>query len=118
MSSIQLIAVQLYRRSLHVYFTTFDLILKYILQDTHVKLAPFPINPVKQYTKSKVGDICFFCYENFIAHSFLWELWEIFLLTYFLKMDFGAFWCIFFNIILSYKCSLLTYKIMIVQPGG
>ena len=27
---------------------------------------------------------------------------------------FGAY----FNIILSLKCSLLTYEIMIVQPGG
>ena len=39
-------------RSLHVYFTTFDMILKYILTYT-CKISP-PINPVKQYTNFKV----------------------------------------------------------------
>ena len=38
--SIQLIMCVIVSRSLHVYFTTFDMILKYILiTDIHVKLA-------------------------------------------------------------------------------
>ena len=62
MSSIQLImCIIIYRRSLHVYFTTFDMILKFILTDmfvhVHVTLTPLPINPVKQYTEFKVGDM-------------------------------------------------------------
>ena len=45
-------------RSLHVYFTTFDVILKYILTYT-CKISPpiIPINPVKQYTKFKMRDM-------------------------------------------------------------
>ena len=46
--------------------------------DIHVKSASLPINPVKQYTEFKVGT-CFFSCENFIARSFMWRLWEMFL---------------------------------------
>ena len=58
-SSIQLIMC-IYRRSLHVYFTTFDMILKYILTKSHTcKISPpiIPINPVKQCTKFKMRDM-------------------------------------------------------------
>ena len=49
-------------RSLHVdlYFTTFDMILKYILTKRHTcKINPpiIPINLVKQYTKFKMRDM-------------------------------------------------------------
>ena len=47
--------------SLHVYFTTFDMILKYILTYSMptCKISPpiIPINSVKQYTKFKVRDM-------------------------------------------------------------
>ena len=44
-------------RSLHVYFMTFDMILKYIVM--YMKISPpiIPINPVKQYIKFKVRDM-------------------------------------------------------------
>ena len=50
-------------RSLHAYFTTFDVILKYILTYNHTcKNSPpiIPINPVKQYTKFKMRDMFLF----------------------------------------------------------
>ena len=34
--------------------------------------------------------------ENFIAHPFLWVLWEMFHRKKFLKMDFGAFFVVYF----------------------
>ena len=84
--------------------------------DIHVKSDPLPINPVEQYTQFKVG-ACFFSGENFIAHSFCGGCGKC-SFEFFFQICILERFGVYFNIILSKKCSLLTYEIMIVQPGG
>ena len=95
--SIQLIMFKIISRSLHVYFTTFDMILKYILTYSTCKINPPSYKSCKTiYKILGEGNACFFSCENFIAHSFLWGLWEMFVRKKNRKkMDFGTFWCIF-----------------------
>ena len=84
------------------------------LKHIHVQLiaALLPINPVNNIQKLRWGT-CFFSCENFIAHP---SLWGMFLRKYFERKCILERFDVYFNVILSLKCSLLT--LMIVQLGG
>ena len=69
--------------------------LKYIY--THVKSARLPINPTKQYKKFKVQNMFLYSCKNFIAHSFLWGLWEMFLRK---KIKQNGFWSVLMYILI------------------